>query len=148
MKKVNNRRLIGDGYSYSPLAQQQNLKRFPALTAIDLFFCDKSANLKHPIARFCRDMIFVEFTRFFGLVTMQTLMQTLMIFCRYCADFCRKKCSVTALENSENTVKEKKQTLQPEVLQIFRRGEGVCIPRPPSCRAPAGLSTLALDHLR
>ena len=31
MKKVNNRRLIGDGYSYSPLARQQNLKRFPAL---------------------------------------------------------------------------------------------------------------------
>ena len=30
MKKVNNRRLIGDGYSYSLLARQQNLKRFPA----------------------------------------------------------------------------------------------------------------------
>ena len=31
MRKVNNRRLIGDGYSYSPLAREQNLKRFPAL---------------------------------------------------------------------------------------------------------------------
>ena len=31
MKKVINRRLIGDGYSYSPLTWQQNLKRFPAL---------------------------------------------------------------------------------------------------------------------
>jgi len=31
MKKVNNRRLIGDDYSYSLLARQQNLKRFPAL---------------------------------------------------------------------------------------------------------------------
>ena len=46
---------------------------------------------------FCRDMSFVAFTRFFGLILMQTFMQTLRILCRYCADFCTKKCSLEAL---------------------------------------------------
>jgi hypothetical protein len=32
----------------------------------------------------------VAFTRYFGLVLMQTPMQTLRILCRYCADFCTK----------------------------------------------------------
>ena len=49
------------------------------------------------VKRFCRDMSFVAFTCFFGLVLMQTFMQTLRILCRYCADFCTKKCSLEAL---------------------------------------------------
>ena len=32
---------------------------------------------------FCRDMSFVAFTRFFGLILMQTFMQTLRILCRF-----------------------------------------------------------------
>ena len=47
---------------------------------------------------FCRDMSFVAFTRFFGLILMQTFMQTLRILCRYCADFCMKKCSLEPLQ--------------------------------------------------
>jgi len=42
-------------------------------------------------------MSFVAFKRFFGLILMQTFMQTLGILCRYCADFCTKKCSVEPL---------------------------------------------------
>ncbi len=49
------------------------------------------------VTRFCRDMSFVAFTCFFGLVLMQTFMQTLRILCRSCADFCTKKCSLEAL---------------------------------------------------
>ena len=45
------------------------------------------------VTRFCRDMTFVAFTRFFGLVLMQTFMQTLRILCR----FLHKKCSMEAL---------------------------------------------------
>ena len=55
---------------------------------------------------FCRDMSFVAFTRFFGLILMQTFMQTLRILCRYCADFCTKKCSVEALSFSRKSDKK------------------------------------------
>ena len=59
------------------------------------------------VTHFCRDMSFVASTRFFGLVLMQTFMQTLRILCRYCADFCTKKCSVEALSFSRKSDKKK-----------------------------------------
>ena len=47
MKKVINRRLIGDGYSYSLLARLQNFKRFPALVITHLDIEIETASEMH-----------------------------------------------------------------------------------------------------